>query len=174
MTQDDLARKLFTFYTLWGNEDKKKVVNVLAKQYAGKPEDLNQILRNKYRGTDLSSTATEIARQKMRSLTNQKSRSMFSAMFSPVASEPALKPSISAGFELSAGPVNSTLPSARGSTQMQLYASPPSSPMSSPSIYATPGRALGLPSPPIMNLPSAASQTTSTLRRLQEAARNNS
>ena len=32
-SEDELARKLYTFYSLWGNEEKKKVVNVLARQY---------------------------------------------------------------------------------------------------------------------------------------------
>merc|ERR1712127_1157145 len=143
MSEADLARKLFTFYSLWGNEEKKKSVNVLAKQHVRNAEALNKILRQKYHGTDLSSTASEIARQKMRSLPSQKGRSIFSALFNPAPAEPALNPTISAGFELS--PRLMASPAPQGGMQLQLYASPPQSPMSMP-LYATPGHAPGFPS----------------------------
>lgn len=77
------------------------------------PEVLNQILRSRYHGTDITSTASEIARQKVRTVHNDGSgtgRGFLKTIFGqgagePVPLEPASQPTISAGFQLSPRPM---------------------------------------------------------------------
>ena len=90
------------------------------------PEALNQLLRSKYNGTDITSTAAEIARQKVKTLHNDESgtgRGFLKTLFGqgaagPVPSEPGSQPTISAGFQLSPRPVP------QSSMPVSLYSSP--------------------------------------------------